>query len=72
MSVDSGKVLDAEPLTLFCKQCQLHSHLDKDSEEYCRWRADHNYCKANYKGSALAMESEGAEHIFRRSVAEHK
>ena len=70
-SVDSGKVIDAEPLTQFCKQCQLHSHLDKDSEECCRWRADHNNCKANYKGSAPAMESEGAERIY-RSFAEHK
>ena len=32
MSIDSGKVLDAEPLSKVCKQCQLHSHLDKDSE----------------------------------------
>ena len=64
--------LDAEPLTKVCKKCQLHSHLDKDSEEYHRWRAEHNNCKANYKGSAPAMESEGADRIFRRSVATHK
>ena len=72
MSIDTGKVLDVEPLTKVCKQCQLHSHLDKDSEEYRRWRAEHNNCKANYKGSAPAMESEGADRIFRRSVATHK
>ena len=72
MSIDTGKVLDAEPLTKVCKKCQLHSHLDKDSEEYHRWRAEHNNCKANYKGSAPAMESEGADRIFRRSVATHK
>ena len=72
MSIDSGKVLDAEPLSKVCKQCQLHSHLDKDSEEYRRWRAEHNNCKANYKGSAPAMEAEGADRIFRRSVATHK
>ena len=72
MSIDTGKVLDAEPLTKVCKKCQLHSHLDKDSEEYNRWRAEHNNCTANYKGSAPAMESEGADRIFRRSVATHK
>ena len=72
MSIDTGKVLNAEPLTKVCKKCQLHSHLDKDSEEYHRWRAEHNNCKANYKGSAPTMESEGADRIFRRSVATQK
>ena len=56
MSVESGKMLDAEPRSKVCKQCQLHSHLDKDSEEYRTWRAEHNNCKANYKGSATAIE----------------
>lgn len=60
MSIDTGKVLDVEPLTKVCKQCQLHSHLDKDSEEHRRWRAEHSNCKAYYEGSAPAMESEGA------------
>ncbi|XP_068672674.1 uncharacterized protein [Montipora foliosa] len=72
MSIDSGRVLDAEPLSKVCKQCQRHSHLDKDSEEYRHWRADHNNCKSNYKGSAPAMEAEGADRIFRRSVITHK
>ena len=72
MSIDTSKVLDAEPLTKVCKQYQLHSHLDKDSEEYRRWRAEHNNFKANFKGSAPAMESEGADRILRRFVATHK
>ena len=55
MSIDTSKVLDVEPLTKVCKQCQLHSHLDRDSEEYRRWRTDHNNSKTNYKGSAAAM-----------------
>ena len=36
-----------------CKQCELHEHLSKNSEEY------HNTCKANLKGSAPAMETDG-------------
>lgn len=72
MSIDTGKVLDVEPLTKVCKQCQLYSHFDKDSEEYRRWRAEHNNCKANYKVSAPAMESEVAHRISRRSVTTHK
>ena len=42
--------------------------MDKDSEEYRHWRADHNNCKSNYKGSAPAMEVEGTDRIIRRSV----
>ena len=72
LSIDSGKVLDAEAMSQACKQCQLHSHLDKDSEEYLTWRADHNNCKANYKGSSPAMESEGTDRTFKRSMETHK
>ena len=68
LSIESDKVLDAEPLTKVCKQCQLNSHLDKESQEYCRWKADHVNCNANFDGSAPAMESEGAQRIFERSI----
>ena len=50
----------------------LHSNLDKDSEAYCLWRADHNNCKANFKGSAPAMEPEGTEQMFKGSVETHQ
>ena len=66
ISIDSRKVLDAEPMSRSCKQCQLHSNLVNNSEEYLRWRADHT-CKIDFKGSAPAMEPEGAERMFRRS-----
>ncbi|XP_068750970.1 uncharacterized protein [Montipora capricornis] len=68
ISIDTGKVLDVEALSQACKQCELHEHLDKNSEEYRRWQADHTICKANFKGSAPAMEPEGVNRIFRRSV----
>ena len=72
ISIDTGKVLDVEAISKFCKQCQLHSHLDKDSVEYQLWRADHNHCTANFQGSAPAMEPEGTERIFRHSTETHK
>ena len=72
ISIDTGKVLDVEAMSKSCKQCQLHSHLDKDSVEYQLWRADHNHCTANFQGSAPAMEPEGTERIFRRSIETHK
>ncbi|XP_032238287.2 uncharacterized protein LOC5512949 [Nematostella vectensis] len=71
ISIDTGKVLDVEALTVSCKQCKLHDHLDKDSEEYSLWKADHNDCKANFRGSAPAMEPEGVQRIFNRSVETH-
>ena len=71
ISIDTGKVLDVEALSQACKQCELHEHLDKNSEEYQRWRADHIACKANFKGSAPAMEPEGVDRIFKRSVELH-
>ena len=63
-SVDTGKVLDVEALSQGCKQCERHEHLDKTSLEYQTWKADHTKCKANFQGSAPAMEPEGADRIF--------
>ena len=73
ISIDTGKVLDAEAMSKCCKRCELHSHLDKNSVEYQLFWADHsNNCPANYKGSAPAMEPEGTERIFRRSAETHR
>lgn len=71
ISIDTGKVFDVEALSQACKQCELHEHLDNNTEEYQRWRGDHITCKANFKGSAPAMEPEGVDRIFRRSVELH-
>jgi len=69
--MDTGKVLDMKALSQGCKQCECHEHLDKTSLEYQTWKADHTKCKAHFQGSAPAMEPEGADHIFRRSVERH-
>ena len=68
LSIESGKVLDAEALTKVSKQCHLNFHMDKESEEYCHWKADHVNCNANFDRSAPAMESEGAQRICERSI----
>lgn len=65
ISTDTGKVLDVEALSQTCKQCELHEHLDKNSEEYQRRRTDDITCKANFKGSAPAMEPVGVDRIFK-------
>ena len=50
------------------KQCELYGHLDKCRIPDHKWRADHIECKANFKGSAPAMEPEGVDLILRQSV----
>lgn len=69
--IDTGKVLNVEALSQACKQCELHEHLDKNSEEFQKWRADYITCKTNFKGSAPAMEPEGVDRILKRSVELH-
>ena len=49
-----------------------YQHSDKNSEEYQRWRADHNNtCKANFICSAPAMEPERVYRIFSRFQASY-
>ena len=71
LSIDTGKVLDVEPMSRLCKQCQVHSKLDKNSRDFQKFQQMHTDCKANFKGSAPAMEPEGAMRIFQRSFSKH-
>ena len=72
ISMDTGKVVDVEPLSKVCIKCREHEN-DPDTPETTAWRADHRAsCKANFKGSAPAMEPEGALRMFQRSVDLHK
>ena len=73
ISMETGKVLDTEILTQFCKQCTLHENSVKLSLSYDIWRAEHSSkCTANFKGSSGAMEPAGIEAMFKRSVEKHK
>ena len=70
--MDTGKVVDFEPLSKVCKKFKEHEN-DPDTPETIAGTADHQAsCKANFKGSASAMEPEGARRILRRSVDLHK
>ena len=68
LPIDTGKVLDVEPMSRHCKQYQVHSKLDKNSKEFQEKHVD---CKASHKGSAPAMEPEGAVQMFGRSLEKH-
>ena len=72
LSMDTGKCLDVEVLSKVCHGCQRHEN-QEDSHEKRLWRAEHQgKCKANYRGSAPAMETEGVKRIFERSEEKHK
>ena len=71
ISIDICKILDVEPMSRYCKGCQTNEKLDKESDKYRILEANHVNCKANCKGTAPAMETEGAERIFMRSVKKH-
>ena len=48
MSMDTGKVLDTEILSQFCKACSLHEKDDKSTAAYNVWKTEHlNTCTAN-------------------------
>ena len=63
ISMETGKVLDIEPLSKVCNQCKKHK--GQNSTENELWKAEHApKCKANYSGSAPAMEPEGAKRFL--------
>ncbi|GFY14981.1 uncharacterized protein TNCV_235311 [Trichonephila clavipes] len=54
ISIDTGKILDLEVMTQYCKICELNVK----REHVC----------SNYKGSSGNMEADGAFRIFERSL----
>ncbi|GBN94867.1 hypothetical protein AVEN_191471-1 [Araneus ventricosus] len=54
ISTDTGKILDLEVMTHYCKMCEMNIKCDHEC--------------SNYKGSSGNMESVGAFKIFERSV----
>ncbi|GFT82431.1 uncharacterized protein TNCV_4927841 [Trichonephila clavipes] len=54
ISIDTGKILDLEVMTQYCKMCELNVK----REHVC----------SNYKGSSGNMEAVGAFRIFERSL----
>ena len=68
IAMDTGKVLDVEPMSRYCKSCILKEELKKsDPIAYATWKATHQ-CLVNYQGSAPNMEVTGAQRIFSRSI----
>ncbi|GFX31754.1 uncharacterized protein TNCV_170871 [Trichonephila clavipes] len=63
----TGKVLDREVLSSFCKGCDSYKGV-KFGIKYNKWQRVHKIsCRKNYSGSAGTMEVDGMLRIFNRS-----
>ena len=73
ISMDTGKILDVEPMSRYCRLCSKKART-LDDEAFKVWKvkhADECKCTQNYEGSAPAMEPEGAKRMFERSIQLH-
>ena len=70
ISLKTGKILDCEVMSRYCKCCKHHEKLKKSNPaKYQKWfRIHKKNCRINHVGSAGAMEVTGARRIFARSV----
>nr|XP_047137499.1 uncharacterized protein LOC124814004 [Hydra vulgaris] len=70
--IDSGKIIDVEPMNKSCKACCMKEQLKKSNPDaYANWKNKH-ICLYNYQGTAGGMESVGAVRVFKRSIEKHK
>ena len=61
ISMDTGKVLDVEPMSRFCRACEIHKkYREPDPIKYQILQRNHT-CKANFSGLAPNMEVTGAK-----------
>ena len=74
ISVDTGEVLDYHVVSKSCQKCSLKKAKCKTDEEFEEWEIEHVFsgeCDINFSGSSPAMEKEGAEILWRRSLNRH-
>ena len=72
ISITIGKILYVEPMSRYCKGCNLKKYLKvKNPTAYAEWKNAH-ICRYNYKGSTGGMEAEGVKRVFERSIKKHK
>ncbi|GFV91034.1 uncharacterized protein TNCV_1249161 [Trichonephila clavipes] len=66
IGAETGKVLDREVLSSFCKGCDSYKGV-KFGIKYNKWQRAHKIsCRKNYSGSAGKMEVDGMLMIFNR------
>ncbi len=73
MSWLTDQVLAIEVMSKHCQACKMQAVADMEQDECDQWYQKHkDVCDTNYEGSSNAMELEGVESIWKRSVAELK
>ena len=71
ISLDTGKIVDIQVMSRYCKGCKSKGPLQKtDKFAFDNWKQKHK-CRMNHSGSAGAMEITGAKEIFSRSIEKH-
>ncbi|GBN23147.1 hypothetical protein AVEN_71593-1 [Araneus ventricosus] len=73
IGAESGKVIDIDVTSSYCKSCEVSNKLysDKSKSSYQQWQSHHaNSCQKKHFGSEGKMEIEGIKKLFRRSVVE--
>ncbi|GFV04379.1 uncharacterized protein TNCV_920001 [Trichonephila clavipes] len=71
IGAETGKVLDREVLSSFCKGCDSYKGV-KFGIKYNKWQRAHKIsCRKNYSGLAGKMEVDGMLRIFNRSEKLH-
>lgn len=71
IGAETGKVLDIEVMSSYCKVCDSYKGV-KFGLKYKRWLQKHMpFCKKNHSGSAGKMEVDGMLKIFQRSETLH-
>ena len=70
ISIDTGKIIDIESMSRYCRQCfVIGRSMEDDQEAFSAWQESHKLnCRLNYSGSAPSMEPAGAKRIFERSI----
>ncbi|GBM86397.1 hypothetical protein AVEN_101965-1, partial [Araneus ventricosus] len=67
IGAESGKVIDIDVMSSYCKSCEVSKKLysDKSKSSYQQWQSHHaKSCQKNHFGSAGKMEVEGMKKIF--------
>ena len=68
----SGKGIDYQVKSKYCKAFQRKNHLNRESLAYLQWQIQHqSKCNINHEGSSGAMEVDGLREVFRRSVEKY-
>ena len=72
ISIDTGKVLDVACFPRYCQGCiNMEIYKTSDPVRYEIWSVAHK-CSINHAGSSPAMEKEGVQQIYSRSISDRK